>query len=259
MYATDHFETQFLNSMRGVTLQAPPQMYLALFLTNPTETGRAGTEISYDGYQRQPITFSAPAMSGNGMSIQNDAQIDFEPANVAAGTVAYLGIMDSLVGGNMWLYGKLNTPLTVIKDVGPSFPVGAVTYTSSGQLTNTYKTKLLNVMRGESITGHDTYLSLYNGDPENGGAELYGTEYSRPKVELTAPAEGGNGQMYIENSVAGSFNSPTTSWGTWAYTALFDAETGGQPVWKKQQTPSWELKAGRKPVLKQGALHITIN
>lgn len=259
MYATDHFERQLLNSMRGVTLAAPAAMYLALFLTNPTESGQAGTEVSYDGYQRVPITFSPPTASANGMSIQNDTQITFPTAGLAAGTIAYIGVMDSITGGNMWLYGELATPLNMLKDVAPIFTVGSIKYTSSGALTNAYKTKHLNVLRGQSISGYNLYMALFNGDPENGGAELSGVDYARVALELTAPTEADSGQMFIENSVLQSFPTPTTAWGTWSYTALYNAASGGQPVWKYPQSPSWELKAGRMPTIDQGGVKIALN
>ena len=61
MNATNYFETAILNSMRGVALTAPAKIYLALFLTDPTDSGQAGVEIAYPEYVRQEITFSAPA------------------------------------------------------------------------------------------------------------------------------------------------------------------------------------------------------
>lgn len=73
MYATNHFEEIMLNLARGISASAPETMYLALYLNDPGDDG-AGTEVSYSGYARQPITFSAPAASGNGYAMQNTAR-----------------------------------------------------------------------------------------------------------------------------------------------------------------------------------------
>jgi hypothetical protein len=47
MYATNYFETKILNIFSGTPCVAPSGLYVGLFLSNPTETGVAGTEVSY--------------------------------------------------------------------------------------------------------------------------------------------------------------------------------------------------------------------
>ena len=69
MYASNYFENQVLNLMRNQPASGYSQLYLALFLSNPGDTGTEGTEISYSAYARQPISFSAPAASGSGLTI----------------------------------------------------------------------------------------------------------------------------------------------------------------------------------------------
>ena len=81
MYASNFYENLVLNLMRGQSAAAPSNLYLALFLSNPGDTGSEGTEISYTGYARQPITFSSPAASGSGLMVQNTAMISFAAAN----------------------------------------------------------------------------------------------------------------------------------------------------------------------------------
>ena len=71
MYASNYFESQVLNLMRGQSISGFNTLYLGLFLSNPGDTGSEGTEISYTGYARQTIAFSAPAASGSGLMVQN--------------------------------------------------------------------------------------------------------------------------------------------------------------------------------------------
>ena len=65
MYATNYFENLMLNVARQQNISAPATVYLALYQSNPSDTGTGGTEVSYTGYARQAITFSAPAVSGD--------------------------------------------------------------------------------------------------------------------------------------------------------------------------------------------------
>ena len=61
MYACDYLEKGVLNTLLGVTFPAPSKCYLALYLSDPGESGTAGTEVSYPGYQRMEVQFSPPA------------------------------------------------------------------------------------------------------------------------------------------------------------------------------------------------------
>ena len=259
MNATNYFETAILNSMRGVALTAPAKIYLALFLTDPTDSGQAGVEIAYPEYVRQEITFSAPASVPGGVGMQNDTQITFPKTSVDAGSAAYIGLMDSVTGGNMWAHGKLTDSLTVLSGTAPIFSPGDLQLTFTGDLTAAYKAKYLNVLRGQTVEGFQLFVSLFSGDPDNGGAELSGSNYARAALSMTAPAEAETGQMRIENSVQTAFNRPSSSWGNWTYTALYNSASGGQAVWRQAKSPAWELKTGRMPIIEQGALKLAIN
>ena len=259
MYATNYFETAILNSMRGVALTAPARMYLALFLTDPTDTGQAGVEAAYGEYVRQEITFSVPASVSGGIGMQNDTQITFPKAESDAGSVAYVGLMDSITGGNMWAYGKLTDALSVLSGTAPIFSPGDLQISFTGDMTAAYKAKYLNVLRGQTVEGFELYVSLFSGDPDNGGAELSGSNYARAALSLTAPYESETGQMRVENSVQTSFNRPSSAWGSWTYTALYNSAAGGQAVWRQAKNPAWELKSGRMPIIGQGALKLAIN
>lgn len=258
MFATNYFENLILNTSRGSTLTAPATMYVALFLDNPGESG-TGTEVAYSAYKRLPVAFSEPAAGNGGITIQNTEQIAFAQAEKDAGTVTYIGLMDSLTGGNMYCYAELADPLEVKAQVVPMFAVGTINFTITGGISDTYKAKYLNALRGKNVEGFTLYAALFNGDPENGGSELGGTNYARAALDMSAPSEAESGQMRIQNSGKVSFSNPTTAWGTWTHTALYNASSGGEPVWKQANKQSWELKAGRTPVFEQGSLKLAVN
>ena len=174
MYASNYFETAMLNLMRSTSITAPGTMYLALFLSNPGDSGTDGTEITYTGYQRQAITFTAPTASGSGLAMENTALISFPESASSAGSVTYVAVFDNSTGGNMWLYGQLDTPLNVQTGVSPVFRAGSVKWIWSGNLSTYYRTAIMNTLRGTNCSGFAPYVALCNGDPTGAGNEFSG-------------------------------------------------------------------------------------
>lgn len=259
MYACDYLETGFLNVLRGVTFAAPTKCYLALFLNDPGESGNAGTEISYTGYARMEIVFSEPASSNGGIGIQNLSDITFSAPPDAAGTVTHIGIMDSLVGGNMLARSELTESLVIGANEPPVFLAGDVLFYLTGNMSNAYKKKLLNAFRGTSITGVSPHFSLWNGSPEQAGSELAGDNYARASISFSAPAEQASGQLVISNSTTTTFNRPSTAWGVWDTSAIYSASTGGEAIYIQALTESVDIKKGYMPVIDPGALKVGLN
>ncbi len=259
MYACNYLENAVLNVLRGVTLAAPAHVYLALFLNDPGEDGASGTEVSYAGYARREVNFSAPADSNGGIGVQNVEDITFPTPVSAAGTITHIGIMDSLTGGNMLCRGELTEPLVIGAEEPPVFLAGDVLFYLTGNLSRAWKTKVLNVLRGQSITGITPYFSLWNGSPESSGAELSGDNYARVALTFGAPSEQTSGQVIMRNSAAAAFNRPSTAWGTWNTSAIYSAATSGEPVYIKARVEPGELKKGYMPTIAEGAIEVGIN
>lgn len=259
MYACNYLESGFLNVLRGVTFTAPAKCYLALFLNDPGESGANGTEISYAGYARKEIDFSEPASSNSGIGIKNVSDITFSAPADPAGTVTFIGIMDSLVGGNMLARGELTESLVIGANEPPVFLAGDVEFYLTGNMSNAYKTRLLNFFRGTSITGITPYFSLWNGSPEAAGSELAGDNYARVALTFGAPTEQVSGQTMIANSLAASFNRPSTAWGVWTYSAIYSAASGGEPIYQQQLSEEIVIKKGYMPTIEDGAVKVGIN
>ena len=233
MYASNYFEEKMLNLMRGSGNNIPGQsnLYLALFMSDPGETGTGGTEISYTGYQRQKITFTAPAAdTESGRSIQNSADITFPEAQQATNAVTHIGVFDNqnIGAGNMWLYGELDTPLNVQAGVSPVFRAGNVKWIWRGNITNTWKDNIMNVLRGTSRSSFSAYIACCNGDPTGSGRELSGNGYARIPATFTVPAQQTNDAAMIQNTADIQSGVATGSWGTLNTVAIYTAATGGQ-------------------------------
>lgn len=129
----------------------------------------------------------------------------------------------------------------------------------TGNLSRAWKTKVLNILRGQSIQGIAPYFSLWNGSPEAGGSELSGDNYARAALTFGAPAEQTSGQIIARNSVATAFNRPSTAWGTWTHSAIYSASSSGEPVYIKALVESVEIKKGYMPTIAEAAIEVGIN
>lgn len=259
MYATNYFERGILSTMKGITLTAPSKIYIGLFLSNPGETGSAGSEVDYSGYSRQEVIFTEPAKMLNGIGIKNIEDIQFATSSKEVGTATFIGLSDSKIGGNMLAYGKVTEDLPISAGEAPMLLSGEITYYLTGDLSIDYKTKVLNVLRGKNIQGFTPCMSLFSGDPENGGAELTGENYERIELNFGVPKVTEAGQTEIKLAETARFPRPTTTWGNWAYTAIFDKFENGNPVWIQAKNPSKPIKKSYTPIINEGELIASIN
>ena len=257
---TNTFETYVLNAARGITTQAPGAVYVGLLLSNPTETGTAGTEVSYSGYARQAVTLSTPTADGTTVSCQNTGQIIFPTPNAASGTAMYAALYDASVGGNMLVYKALPTPIVLTSETSPRFNEGEIVLTmAGGDMDPAYKQTVLNFLRGTNLAGFTPYLALYNGDPTASGTELSGTEYARLPLVFSQPSEQVSGQMQIANSNAAQSNPANSNWGTWSYGVIMTAETGGDRYYYKQNVAAYPMNNGAQAYITAGAISVSIN
>jgi hypothetical protein len=106
---SNYLEDALINgTIRGTTYTAPTTVYVGLYTSDPTDAN-TGTEVSGGSYARTAVTFAAPS---NGVTT-NNADVTFPQATASWGTVGWIGILDSLSGGNL-LY---HTPLDVAKTI----------------------------------------------------------------------------------------------------------------------------------------------
>lgn len=105
MSFTNQHETDVLTwSLTTGSVTRPTAWYIALFTSDPTDTGSAGTEVSGGSYARTAATFSV-----TGDTATNTAGIEFPAASASWGTISHIGIMDASSGGNMLVHAALST------------------------------------------------------------------------------------------------------------------------------------------------------
>lgn len=227
MYATNYFENAMLGLLNNNPIDGVETPYLALFMSDPGDDGTNGYEVEYTGYARQPIDFSQPADYGTGMAIQNVHQINFAECPVNVGSVTHVAVMDSFSGGNMLLYGQLDTALNLQIGVTPIFREGSVKWIWTGNLGRYYREKIMKVFLNEDCPGFSPYVGFCNGDPEGAGAEFSGYEYARISFNVTLPQQQENGTALCTNTDEIISNEATGNWGTMSYVCVYDAEING--------------------------------
>lgn len=105
--------------------------YLALFQTDPGATGE-GTEVTYFGYARRPITWEAATINGSVGEKKNSTLIEFATVPSSDSLIAaYAAIMTLEYGGSVVYYGALGANYPLIMGVKPTVPIGSLTVTES--------------------------------------------------------------------------------------------------------------------------------
>lgn len=119
MSFSNYLENKVLLHVFGATAYtAPATLYVALFTSDPGETG-SGTEVSGGSYARQTIAFT---VTGNQAS--NTSAVEFPTATASWGTVTYAAVYDAVSGGNLLAYGALTTSKTIASGDVLRIPAG---------------------------------------------------------------------------------------------------------------------------------------
>lgn len=99
--------------------------YLALYTASPN-AGGGGTEVTGGSYARQAITFGA--ISSGSMS--NSSTITF--TGLPTATITHYGILDASTGGELKVYGAINSVATVVSGDQLQFPTSSITINLAG-------------------------------------------------------------------------------------------------------------------------------
>jgi len=259
MYGTHFFERQILNTFRGITAEGYPNLFLALFHTDPTNAGNMGTEITYAGYERQPIDFTAPVPESGGIGTRNVADLLWEVSPTDVGVVRHIGLFDALTGGNMLVYGELQVPLEIRAGQQPSIYAGDVLFFLVGDTSDYFKTAIFNLWRDIPITGFLPHWALFDGEPTGTGVELSGASYARPPITFGEPEVQVGDYTSIANTALVRFPSPTSTWGMWVWDAVVDAPVGGNIIFKFQHPQPEELLQNYVPQSNIGEFELAVN
>ena len=141
---SDYFENKLIDAVfKQQSFTAPANLYIGLFTLIPGDSN-SGTEVSTVGTAYTRIacnpsssanwtttqgTASAPSTGSSGTT-SNLVDIVFPTPTADWGIITSFGLYDSITGGNLWYYGTLVTPITILAASGSKkFPAGSLVIT----------------------------------------------------------------------------------------------------------------------------------
>lgn len=107
-------------------------LYIALFTSDPGETGSVAGEATYTGYARKAVARSTAewttSASAPNYQVTNDNDITFAQCTGGSNSIGWFGIMKAGTASvaDMLYYGALDTTRTVDTGVTPKFAAGAL-------------------------------------------------------------------------------------------------------------------------------------
>lgn len=256
--ATNHLEETILNVFRGVSATAFSTLWLELLTSEPAEDGTGGVPPTYVGYGRKQIAFTPPAPLSGSIGFMNDAEIEFARAEEDGASITHVAVYNSQTGGVMLLKSALNSEKQIKAGAAPVIRINEAKFWLTGDFSTYCKQKILGLFRSQNFAGITPHVTLFNGDPEAGGAELAGGNYSRQAVTFSAPSELPNGQKIISNSEDVSFPAATVLLGPYNYDCIFDGAASPNLLAKKVGT-SDTYGIGDITRYYTGSLSVTIN
>jgi len=270
--ASNFLEDAVLNHFfRNNAVAAPPQVFLALYRTDPTDFD-TGQEISGGGYIRQQITFNAPIPQGNISSITNNANIQFPEATAdwttGSETVGFWGIRTALTGGNLLAYGEFRDEgrqndgkYAVTRFDQFTVPAGRIIIQFNNRSSNWLRNAVLNhFFRNTAITASSqVFLGLYISDPtsEDIGVEVSYPGYARQVITFDAPSQSG-GAAVIRNSTVLNFPIPEVNVGSIPFFGIRSAATGGNLMAFAPWAVAKEIFAGMQFSVSAGNLEVSM-
>jgi len=205
----------------------PTNIYIALFVGDPTDTGAGGAEVSEASYARVVMNSWDIAAS---RAIENTNQITFAQAEEDFGTIDYWGIYDAITGGNFLAHGNFEASKTC--------PIGTNLYITAGDIDIVFSaggicTGLANKLLDhifktlEHTVDTNLYVALFTASPTDtgvAGTECAAGAYTRIVCnEWDAAAAGAT-----ENTAAIEYVTATASWGAVTHFMIMNHVDAGE-------------------------------
>lgn len=221
---TDFAEEKVLDhTLRNLSYTPPTTVYAGL-LSALNNDGQSVTELSGSGYARQAVTFSA----ASGGETTNSAQITYPVALEDWGSAAYVGIFDSLAGGNMLAWGEFSITKFISESAVFRIEASALDITAVGAFSLYLRNAILDhIFRNSTFTSPaNVYIGigatvdgLNTSISEPSGAAGYSRSSA---VTFTSPGSG-----VSSNASSVSFLASGGNWGALDKIGIFDASSAG--------------------------------
>lgn len=194
----------------------PTNIYIALFVGDPTDTGAGGAErTGLSGYARVVMDSWDVA---TGRATENTNKITFAQAGEDWGTIDYYGIYDALTGGNFLAHGSFGASKTCPDGTNLYIDVGDIDIVfSANGICDGLANELLDHIFKTTSHSQDThlYVALFTTSPTDSGtagAECTGGDYAREETDDWDATSATNAS---ENTATIGFTTASDeNWGT---------------------------------------------
>lgn len=206
----------------------PTDIYVALWVGDPLDTGVGGAEVAGGSYARV-VCNSWDAAAAR--ATENTGAVTFPEATGSWGTVTHFALFDAITGGTFLMHGTLTAAKTIGSGDNAEFAAGDLDisvdsgafsdYLANALLDHVLKTAAYTAPAAIYVALCDT--TIVDGNTGSTISEPAGGSYAREQNDVWDPASGGAS----ENTGVMTFVQATASWGTITDVALCDALTVG--------------------------------
>lgn len=240
---TDYAENRALNHFFNSSQAVGGTVHMLLCTADPTDaaTGASCNEVANtNNYARRTITFGAPSAR----RVTQSAQVDFNQASGAWGTVTHWAISDSATygAGNILAHGAFTAPFSPVNGNTPRIPISTVyielpAIAGYGFTTYAVHAILNHFFRATSFTSTagNTFVALLNAVCSDaattmlGQTECSGTNYARREINENGgsnPTWGTVAGGAITNLHDATFATPGGAWTQTVAMCICDAVSG---------------------------------
>ena len=113
--------------LQGIDLdfRVGANLYLALFTSDPTETGSFANEATYVGYARASLPKASSWVDGVS-TFTNSGLIQFAQCTGGSNTITHFAVCEESSGGTLGISGALNAPLNISSGIQPQFSTSSL-------------------------------------------------------------------------------------------------------------------------------------
>lgn len=258
-------EREMLDHFFGAAFTPPTNIYCALWVGDPTDSGASGAEVTGGSYARTLMNVwnAATTLGGKAVTANTNA-IAFPTATAGWGTPSHWVLIDSASGaGNLLWHGTIDSPVAVLTGDGYEFAAGALDLAWSGIFSDAVNLKLMDhLMKVAAYTAPtEWWVGLSTADPGANGGTLAepggGVNYAREEVTAWDAAATAAGVSTVDNTGVLTFNTASgAGWGTISWLAIFDAIAGTYQG-RVQLAVARAIVSGNTPRVAAGALDVS--
>lgn len=262
-----YLQSKLLRHIFGLEVWTPPGIFYVGIVTSPptdADDGITTAEPADPSYHRIAVSGAGWTIDSLGRWV-NNASITFPTASVSWGTLPYLVLYDSPIGGNVLKYARQSAPSTVAAGATLSLPSGSprFSYASSAPVSTAFRRVLGEfVSHRAAIAGRACLsVSLIGDAPAVAGDAADMDEHAGDAFARTVVGPGSAWESSgdaVTNARDFIFSTPSASWGTFDRWAIAMTPFGGDVVAWGDLPTSVAAGTGSTPTIESGAIMVRL-